>query len=199
MYLCPPLFPSTPKKIIINCSFTASKLSTTLIGRNLKLHRKRCFANSTLRLPQFILMSVTLSRKEHLTVPACCPLNSRVLSFWLPNFTPINSKFLTPTLTFQKIFMSIASRKPVLPSSLLLCLLPHLLLIFLLHLTLTLVTVTGCGQLSVTDQFSLPPSFPLQGVRPSLLLIVLFFFFLGGCPHWVHILSWGLCLHFFLY
>ncbi len=36
---------------------------------------------------------------------------------------------------------------------------PHLLLIFLLHLTLALLTVTGCGRLSVTDQF--PPSPPL--------------------------------------
>ncbi len=31
--------------------------------------------------------------------------------------------------------------------------LPHLLLIFLLHLTLTIFTVAGCGQLNVIDQF----------------------------------------------
>ncbi len=61
MCLFPLLFPCTPQMIIINCSLTASKLSTTLFGRNLKLHVRRCFANSTLRLPQFILISVTLS------------------------------------------------------------------------------------------------------------------------------------------
>ncbi len=61
MCLCPLLFPCTPQMIILNCSFTASRLSRTLFGRNLKLHGRKCYANSTLRLPHFILMPVTLS------------------------------------------------------------------------------------------------------------------------------------------
>ncbi len=69
MCLCPLLFTSTLQMIILNCSFTTSKLSITLFGRNLRLHEKRCFGDNTLRLPQFIVISVTLSRKEHLTVP----------------------------------------------------------------------------------------------------------------------------------
>ncbi len=63
MFLCPLLFPCTLQMIFLNCSFTTSKLSTTLLGRNLKLRGKRCFANSTLRLPQFILMLVTVMKR----------------------------------------------------------------------------------------------------------------------------------------
>ncbi len=76
-------------------------------------------------------------------------------------------KLLDPSTNVSEV-MSIASRRSALPLPLLLCLLPLLLLVFLLHLTLALLTVTGCDSLSVIDQFSSPPpSFPLQGVRPS--------------------------------
>ncbi len=61
MWLCTLLFPCTHKTIILNFSFTASNLSTTLFGINFRLYGKRCFTNSTLRLPQFILMSAILS------------------------------------------------------------------------------------------------------------------------------------------
>ncbi len=46
---------------ILNCSFTVSKLFTTLFGRNLRFRGKRCFAKAALRQPQFILVSVILS------------------------------------------------------------------------------------------------------------------------------------------
>ncbi len=36
--------------------------------------------------------------------------------FWLPNFTAININFWTPVLTFQRFFMSVASRMSALPS-----------------------------------------------------------------------------------
>ncbi len=79
--------------------------------------------------------------------------------------------------------MSIASRKSVLPSPLLLCLLPHLLLIFLLHLAFSLLTVTGCGQLNVTDQFPpLPFLSSLAGSEANLApswCIFLCYFLLG--------------------
>ncbi len=93
---------------------------------------------------------------------------------------------------FHRFFMSIASRRSALLSPLLLCLLPHLLLIFFLHLTLTLLTVTGCGQLNVIDQFPPHPIFFLarSGAKlasPCCIFLVLFF----GCPHWVHILFLG--------
>ncbi len=64
----------------------------------------------------------------------------------------MNSNFWNPALTFQRLFMSIASRRPAFHSPLLLYLLSHLL-IFFLYITLTILTVTGCRRLSVIDQF----------------------------------------------
>ncbi len=122
----------------------------------------------------------------------------------IPNFSSselrkaINLKFWTPTLTFQKLFMSIASRL-ALPSPLLLCLLPHLLLIFLLHLTLTLLTISGYGQLSIIDHFpSPPPLFSLARSKAKLAPPCIFLVFFFACPHLVHILFlWAYAFIFF--
>ncbi len=110
-------------------------------------------------------------------------------------------KILDRTPTFQRFFKSITSRRSVLPSPLLLCLLPHLLLIFLLYLTLTLLTVTGCGQLNVSDQFP-PPLFVSLArseakLAPPCCIFLVFFFF--GCPIGYISFFGGLCLYFFLY
>ncbi len=78
--------------------------------------------------------------------------------------------------------MSIASRS-VLPSPLLLCLLRHLLIIFLLHLKFTILTVTGCSRLSVINQFSfrLPFLSLARGeaklAPPCIFSLCSFFFF----------------------
>ncbi len=152
--------------IILNCSFTASKLTTILLRRNLRLHGKRCFANSTLRLPQFILMSVTVMKRA----PNCsCKLTPKFSGPYLLTAKLHGNKFklLDPNTKVSEVVhvnhlkkVSTSFTPAAVPS-------PHLLLIFLLHLMLALLTVTGSSRLSVIDQFHPPPSFPLQGVRPS--------------------------------
>ncbi len=58
MYFCTLLSPCTPQINTLNYNFTASKPSTTLYGKNLRLHGRRCYGNNTLRRPQSLLLSV---------------------------------------------------------------------------------------------------------------------------------------------
>ncbi len=71
-------------------------------------------------------------------------------------------------------------------------------LIFLLHLTLTLLTVIGCGQLNVIDQF-LSSLFSLARSEAKLAppCCIFSYVLLFGCPHWVRILFLGLMPSFF--
>ncbi len=126
---------------------------------------KRCFGNSTLRLPQFILMLVTV---KQIAPDRSCKLTPKFSGPYLltAKFHSNKFKLLDPNTHISEVVQVDCLKRSALPSPLLLCLLLHLLIF--LHLTLALLTVTDCSQLSVTDQFPLPPLFSLARSEANL-------------------------------